>query len=199
MTVYAGAGAAGANFDYSGYDNSSIAYTATNNQHTAAWVESAKDNRPVWLVNQSFGGETPEQIRAMAYLSLVKGARGLFWYPWDDGAEGKKGLKYHPELHAPIKELISEIKELSPLLLGEYRKEFSFAENKVHGVFLAGPAGRRLVVVNETPETVGGSLEIPGAASGTVLKQTTGSEELRPSGGKVVLELGPYEVKHYRW
>lgn len=165
------------------------------------WTERAqsatKGDRPLWLVNQSFGTETPEQLRAMAFLSLVKGARGILWYPWDDGAEQKKGLKYHPHLHAPMKALIAEIKGLSPLLLGKHRKEFATADGKIHGVFLADENGRHLIVVNETPENASGPVEVPGAAPSTVLKSEAG--ELRLSGGKAMVECGPYEVKHYRW
>jgi len=161
--------------------------------------EATGDHKPVWLVNQSFGDETPEQLRAMAYLSLVKGARGILWYPWDDGAEQKKGLKYHPHLHAPMKSLIAEIKELTPLLLGKHRQEFTMADAKAHGVFLANEQGRHLIAVNETPETVKGSVEIPGAGSETTLKRASGAGELLLSGGRATIELGPYEVKHYRW
>lgn len=161
-------------------------------------VEATKGDRPVWLVNQSFGPETPEQLKAMAYLSLVKGAKGILWYPWDDGEKEKKGLKYYPNLHGPMKELITEIKELSPLLLGKHRKEFVL-EEKVHGVFLADAGGRHLIAVNETPEAVSASVEVPGAVSSTMLKEKKGTGQLGVSGGKVKLELGPYEVKHYRW
>lgn len=161
--------------------------------------EAVKGERPVWLVNQSFGPETPEQLKAMAYLSLTKGAKGILWYPWDDGAEQKKGLKYHPQLHAPMKALTAELRELAPLLLGKHRKHFTTADGKIHGMFLADEKGRHLIAVNETPETAGGPVEVPGAASGAVLKEKSGAGEVGVSGGKVVLELGPYEVKHLVW
>lgn len=162
-------------------------------------VEATRGNRPVWLVNQSFGMETPEQLRAMAYLSLVNGARGFLWYPWNDGEEEKKGLKHHPHLHATVKALTAEIKELAPLLLGQHRRSFSLEGGNIHGIFLADENGRHLIAVNESPESSSGTIEIPGAPPSTVLKAKSGTSELSLSAGKVNLELGPYEVKHYRW
>lgn len=161
--------------------------------------DATKGNRPVWLVNQSFGGETPEQLRAMAFLSIVKGARGILWYPWDDGAEQKKGLKYHPELHEPMKALTAEIKELAPLLLGEHRREFSSEDGKVHGLLLADAAGRHLIAVNETPEAVSVTIDVPGGTGGGVMKDAAGGSGPRISGGKAKLDLGPYGIARYRW
>jgi hypothetical protein len=167
------------------------------------WTKRACDatrgNRPVWLVNQSFGGETAEQLRAMAFLSIVKGARGILWYPWDDGVEQKKGLNYYPELHGPMRELTAEIKELAPLLLGKHRREFSSEDGKIHGLFLADSTGRHLIAVNETPETASVTIDVPGESNGGSMKDATGANGPKITGGKVKFDLGPYGIARYRW
>ena len=55
------------------------------------------DERPVLAVLQSFCWEPQEKFRAMAYLSIVSGARGILWYCWQEG-DPPNGLHTNPAL-----------------------------------------------------------------------------------------------------
>ena len=133
---------------------------------------------PVFCVLQCFGTETPEALRAMAYLAVVQEARGILWYPWDDG--GASGLKHHPELHGAIRQIVSEIKTLSPALLNkEGRRPFTLADGNVQGLYCQeGPRKRYMILVN----------------AGTS-EQTVDLPPLDGLTGK--LTLRPYETKVY--
>lgn len=76
-----------------------------------------RDEKPVWLVAQAFGGQeswfrepTPQEARCMAYLGIVHGAKGLFWFTYKPS--------YEP-LWNELAKLNKEITELAPILLAE--------------------------------------------------------------------------------
>ncbi|MDO4570970.1 MAG: hypothetical protein Q4D38_11335 [Planctomycetia bacterium] len=126
------------------------------------WMEKAwnatKGEKPVICVPQSFGKESPEALRAMAYQAVVHEARGIIWYPWDDG--GTTGLKHHPNLHPVMKTLVHEIKTLSPALLNkDGRVAFKSPNDGIHGLFCQEQSGKRyLILVN--PQTTDETLEL---------------------------------------
>lgn len=127
---------------------------------TSDWIdqaqEAARGQKPVVCVTQSFGSETPETLRAMAYLAVTHEVRGLFWYPWNDG--GTTGLKFHPELHATVKALLTEFRALTPALLNPVnRRQFRSENGLIHGLFCEETPEKRLVLLvnpESTPQTI---------------------------------------------
>ena len=165
-----------------------------------AWAATAGD-RPVICVPQAFGTETPEILRVMSYLGVVHEARGILWYPWDDG--GTSGLKHHPALHGAMKQIVSEFTALSPALLNkDGRKQFKCADGKVHGLCCQEHPKKRYVLLANT-EATGQSVDL------RTLDALSGAKELKEAFGSGVLDLkgaagtevtlGPYEVRVYAW
>ncbi len=116
-----------------------------------AWAATQGD-KPIFAVLQSFGADADPAMRAMTYLALTHEARGILWYPWDDG--NNIGLKYHPTSREIVKQLAAEIRTLSPALLTkDGRRPFKSADGKIHGMFCKTPAGERyLLLVNPHAE-----------------------------------------------
>jgi hypothetical protein len=85
----------------------------------------------VWLIPQlhnwaAYDGHpengrypTPAEERNMVYQGLVWGAKGIFYYPWDDGCTG---LVKDPGLMAAVGKINAELAELGPELLTCRRK-----------------------------------------------------------------------------
>ncbi len=88
--------------------------------------QSAVGRRPVWLIpqlhNTAAYGTNPDrgraptaaELRNMVYQGLVWGAKGIFYYPWDDNVTG---IIHEPQLMAIIAGLNAELAELGPELL----------------------------------------------------------------------------------
>jgi Beta-galactosidase len=77
--------------------------------------------KAIWAIMQSFWAEphwprnpTPQELRAMVYLALNHGARGIIHFSWKSG---DRPLIKHPALWAEIKKLNGEIRALKGALL----------------------------------------------------------------------------------
>jgi hypothetical protein len=83
----------------------------------------AKPNRPVWSVLQFFKFTTnsrmptPEEMRAHAVMSIVEGAKGIFW--WDIGTNGLRRLDAATvsAYMGHLKALTTELARLEPALV----------------------------------------------------------------------------------
>jgi|GEM_PF-832093 hypothetical protein len=91
--------------------------------------KEAFNEKPVWAVVQAFnwkvfpsGGEkfewgrepTYDEMKCLTYLSVVHGARGVFYFCFQGG---EYHIKNHPELWANIKNIVNELNQIYPLLL----------------------------------------------------------------------------------
>ena len=160
-----------------------------------AW-EATKGNRPVFCVPQSFGGEPPETLYAMAYLAVIHEARGLIWYPWDDRTEG---LKFNAESQEVMKSIVSELKILSPALLNrEGRRQFKSEDGKIHGLYCQENPGKRymLLVNPETSEQTINLKALAGLKGVKELKEVFGNEKIKLS-ETGELTLNQYETRVY--
>ena len=77
--------------------------------------------RPVWAIIQAFWakpwwqrGPTPEELRAMVYLALNQGAKGIIYFSY---RSGDKPISGHRDLFAMIRQVNGELRALKPLLL----------------------------------------------------------------------------------
>ena len=80
----------------------------------------AKD-RPVWAIIQAFWAEpwwprspTAEELRAMVYLALNQGAKGIIYFSY---RSGDRPITGHQDLFAMIRRVNGELAALKPLLL----------------------------------------------------------------------------------
>ena len=95
----------------------------------ADWMKIARQavagRKPVWLIPQCHNqiaysnpqagrGPTPAEERCMVYQGLIYGAKGIIYYPWDDGP---CGLIHDPALVEAVGRLNSELAHLGPELL----------------------------------------------------------------------------------
>lgn len=88
------------------------------------------DGRPLWMVVQTcaHGGgglriPTIEEIRAMTYLSLGHGAKGLFFFLYNSNTQTERliGLDQLPEHYSEVSDLVVKLKKLGPQLIGLHR------------------------------------------------------------------------------
>lgn len=78
-------------------------------------------DRPVWAIIQAFWAKpwwprspTAEELRAMVYLALNQGAKGIIYFSYRSGDQAITG---HKDLFAMIRKVNGELSALKPLLL----------------------------------------------------------------------------------
>ena len=99
----------------------------------ASWMKTAMagmaPGQPVWLIPQLHNpvaysdptagrGPTAEEERCMVYQGLIYGAKGVIYYPWDDGPNG---LVHEPALMEAVPQINAELAQLGPMLLTSER------------------------------------------------------------------------------
>jgi len=94
---------------------------------TTQWAVIQKgDSGPVWAVLQAFGYQNPQlkgwglreptydEMRAMTFLSIIHGAKGIFYFTFT-------GSQYHilqsPDHWNDLKSIVAELNKIYPLLL----------------------------------------------------------------------------------
>jgi hypothetical protein len=114
--------------------------------------QAARVRKPVWLIPQlhnwaAYDGHpengrypTPEEERNMVYQGLVWGAKGIFYYPWDDGSTG---LKYEPALVPAVKQINAELAQLGPELLTCRHRVTARNSGALEGLYAAVYRGSR--------------------------------------------------------
>ena len=118
-----------------------------------------KGTKPVISVLGSWGHESEEQLRVMAYLAITHGANGIMWYCWDQqgGGELHMGLCNSEKNQEIMKRLLAEIKPLRPQLTSLFRQPMFLADGKVSAILCGGDSKeipRKLICVNPTAEPV---------------------------------------------
>jgi len=174
---------------------------------------ASKGNR-MWAVLQAFAithapnswrYPTPEELRAVTYLSLAAGVKGVFYFIYShipgylDGMVAADGTPQ--PIYAPTSELAQELKKLSPLLLALQPVDPpAQVEGEVRvGSFRDGEGRPVLIVASTRPDAeVSARLRVPGAwedaLSGEVFQPEGGwlTVRLGPGAGRVLLEQKPY-------
>jgi hypothetical protein len=96
---------------------------------------------------------TSDELRAMVYLALNHGAKGIFFYSMDDDYQGFKGFAHDPALMNYLPRLVAELK----LILPEYVDgQVSRIDTGpvINGVMLDSGCRKTVVAVNPTGEPV---------------------------------------------
>lgn len=105
---------------------------------------------------------TPDELRAMAYLALNHGARGIFFYSMDDDYQGYKGFAYDQTLLNYLPRLVAELKIILPKYVdGEASRADS--GSVIDQVTLKADCRMTVVAVNPTGRPVTGQIVGVGA------------------------------------
>ena len=135
--------------------------------NVSKWMDLAGEvsgwSRPYICVPQSFGKEPPLIWRNMAFQAIVHGAKGLIWYPWNDG--GKSGMRWDPELLREAEILIPQINALSPAILNHDPQPRKFTDENydIHAMVCRNPETGTYyaIFVNTAATAVSADIEIP--------------------------------------
>jgi hypothetical protein len=188
--------------------------TRKNENHlalVAEWTRLGQDavmrSRPIWTVIQFFpltsGGGWPsyEQLRAMSWMAIVEGARGLLY--WSFGERGLAWVKDPQERVAHWSDLVrvtQEIKALEPVLLAPDASLISRESSKgaIRTLGKRMPDGSRyLFAYNTTGAPVAVTWTLGDAVREATLLASPGAAP-KIEGTTVSDNFAPYEVKRYR-
>jgi hypothetical protein len=135
----------------------------------------------------------------MTYQALIEGANGLIWYTYDDKLFK---VREHPELWAMMKQLVAEIKTLTPALLEPAFDATRFAtgpDNCLRGACIR--QGRDLYIMTaHTNDKDLGQVELapPGLPAKATLEVMFEKRSLTAADGKITDAFAPYAVHVYR-
>jgi len=145
-------------------------------------IEASSNMRPVWAVIQAVGpawysdksldpkgagrAPTPEEVRAMTYLSLVHGANGLIYYGYDIPAfPGTKSFKLPndaPEIWSELANINQQLSWLAPVILnGQRRLLPPAADGDVHLGAWNYQGGNYIIAVNTSSQGIVTELTLP--------------------------------------
>ena len=156
---------------------------------------AALPGRCIIAVPQAFGrtakhNESPEECKCMAYLSMIYGAKGIFWYCWWDS--GNQGACADAETRRAITEVTTEAKDFKMALLAPGATVVKSADGRVHARLCGDDAtGRFLIAVNGTDDPSDGVLESP-VFKGLKLEPLHGSPAVQPdAAGRLATPFAP--------
>jgi hypothetical protein len=170
--------------------------------------DAVKRSRPVWMVLQYFpltaagGWPTEAELRAMSWMAIIEGARGLlYWSFGDKGLAWVKDPRAREQKWAELVRVTKEIKALEPVLLAPdaavVGRESSGGVVRTLGK--TAPDGARYLFAYNTRRTATRVTWTLAAPATETFDLATG----RPGpavedGGAITAELGPYEVRRLR-
>ena len=163
--------------------------------------DAVKGARPVWMVIQYFplttagGWPTGAEIKAMSWMSIIEGARGLLYWSW-----GEKGLAWVKDPRererkwADLVKITKEIHALEPVLLAPDTTVVTGSPAAVRVLGKRGADGARYVFAYNTgaaPVTATWTLAAPATAVMDLDAQAAGP---KIEGNGFAASFGPYEV-----
>ncbi|MGQ9733085.1 MAG: hypothetical protein ACUVX8_17640, partial [Candidatus Zipacnadales bacterium] len=147
------------------------------------WMKAAQeavaDSQPVWLVPQCHNlaayrdptqgrGPTAEEERCMVYQGLIYGAKGVIYYPWDDGP---CGLVHDESLMSAVARINDELQQIGAELAVSDRRLVADSPSHLPGLHAASFVGKthvHVIAANTSDEILEASLPIPGAINDPV-------------------------------
>ncbi|MBE6372367.1 MAG: hypothetical protein E7055_09885 [Lentisphaerae bacterium] len=130
--------------------------------------------------------QTPEQTRSLAYIALISGAKGLWWYSFID--KGSWDVRSVPSIWTTFKGLNAELNELAPLILTGKKTVLKneSAEPGILGALWESPERTVLVAVNPEKKAA----EVQFSVSGKKAAELFADDAEYPvNSGKLKLEL----------
>jgi len=182
--------------------------------------KATKDKKPVWAVLQAFGYQnekrkgwgwerepTFEEMKAMTYLAIARGARGIFYYTYHGSQYFVKDSPGHWE---DLKTIVRELREIYPILVApeagnvvidisemeDERASFFWTIRQVtEGNSLIQP-GTYLIVANGTNCSGRATFMLDGGNTGNV-KLILEERHLECNEGHLTDHFEPHEVHIY--
>jgi hypothetical protein len=168
-----------------------------------AFIKASADNTP-WVVLQSFAKPgawrypSPEELRAMTYLSLAAGCKGVFYFIYQtlpshpEKLEGLVDSEGKPTpIYDEVTKLAREIAKLSPLLL--QLKATSTSPSVQTEARLAGfvdRTGRRVLILASARPDAAINAKLTGVTAGSWRDAISG-ETFASADGSMEVPLGP--------
>jgi hypothetical protein len=177
-----------------------------------SWLTTTLSKKPLWIAIQAYQKPhrdarfpTPAEYRCMAYLSIINGVKGLWFYTGSGQRDwqGKPaGLLNKPaEAHwDDVRRLVRELREMEPVLLAEPATgEFKLASTNAPVEFAARKRGsvRWLFAANKSNRPQKVRFESRAFAPGPV-SVLYESHRVVARDHALVDELPPYGVRIYR-
>ena len=178
----------------------------------SGWMSRAQEAlaglKPVWIIPQlqntaayrdpkAGRGPTPEEERNMVYQGLIWGAKGVVYYPWDDGP---CGLIHDARLIEAVRNINSELAELGPELLECAHRVIARNDDAHPGLYAAvfqGHTATYLIAASVLSERKTLAVPAPGL-DGTGLDVMFEGRKTTANGGLIQDEFKPLEVHVYR-
>ncbi len=175
--------------------------------------------RALWIIPQAFGSEqgpqtwwripTIEEERAMTYLALIHGAKGIIFYRYDvqeyvPQTKGWKSISTIPQTYPKLWEgfvgLIGELKELAPVLLAPepVGKRELLADPPVHAAERHCEGERVVLAVNPTYQEARVRLRVPGIPAATTVTTWPDGQPVKMNRGVIEATFAPLQVRIYR-
>ncbi len=116
--------------------------------------EASRWGTALWGILQAFAWEksrapTPAEIRAMTYLALLAGAKGILYYTY---ADGTWVLPEHPEQWDALKALVPEMRRIAPAVMDGRFSLLSEGRDGLYAGVWSHRGERLVVVVNSAPK-----------------------------------------------
>ena len=170
------------------------------------WIKLAQEKtegrKPIVLIPGTLGQKNIDFAKETAYAAIVHDIRGFFWYCWKQvggGADGI-GLNTNKEWQAIIKDLIAELKKITPSLCTPGRR--TFEEGDLHGIVCPNaPQKQRLIVLfNLSEKELETDLFVPEMeAAREVFDAFTGEKSPSVEKGRIKIKLPPLERAAFKW
>jgi len=194
-----------------------------------AWAVKQKgDSGPVWAIIQAFGYQNPQykgwglreptydEMRAMTFLSIIHGAKGIFYYTFT-GSQYR--ILQSPEHWNDLKRIVAELNGIYPLLLlpndnltitpsiteGSQKDEWGVAPVHLamrHLTKDAGglKAGYYIIATNSLHEPLVASFSLNGllASSKYAINFLGGGDQIHINKGTFSDTFKPYDVHIYK-
>jgi hypothetical protein len=174
----------------------------------ADWMKGAQaavqGRRPIWLIPQLHNWDaytdpkkgrapTAAEERNMVYQGLIYGAKGIIYYPWDDGPTG---ITHEPQLMAEVPIINAELQTLGPKLLACERTVVKPAKDdaEIHAALFRGKTESFFIVASGKSQPCEPHFRLPGAKA---LELLYGTDTAQVNGGVLQENLSPLQVKVY--
>ena len=177
-----------------------------------SWLTTTISKKPLWIAIQSYQKPaqdarfpTPGEYRCQAYLSIINGVKGLFFYT----GSGQKDFEGKPAglINKPVeghwdyvKQLVGELKEFSPVVMapaGSIKLDMSPANALVE--FTTRQYDGNLYVVAANKSAIQQNVRFSGAAiKGKRLEVLYEGHQAKLNGEVLSDEFAPYGVHVYK-
>jgi hypothetical protein len=173
-----------------------------------AYIAKAGGGQAQWgviEVSAIKGGRapTPAEVRSMAWMQIINGAKGLIFFPWHVGEDGERiredALFADPAAVAGLKALTAEITALSPVLKAGADIRARVESSQPHSAIARRYRGDAYVfIVNESSQAADVAVSLDGIERAARPEALGSARQPQLSGSRLLDRLEPYEPKIYR-